>query len=270
MSTKNTPSGRLVMACNSLGLAADIPPRSLDAVKAADLVVFEEDRGGRAVLKAAGIHRNYLRYNEHNQTETLENISAALRAGKTVAYLSDQGCPGLADPGRAVVAAGNSAGAAITSIPGPSALTAAIAVCPFDLSSFQFAGFPPREPAERLARLGQLAGTGQPVILMDTPYRLRALLDACRTAWGDGHPATLAIDISGPEERNITAPLARLTQVATDLDKLNFVLIIERGKKRSPQFSPLAEATQGARTKPRAAVKSREGKPRSSGRRRHS
>jgi 16S rRNA (cytidine1402-2'-O)-methyltransferase len=258
MSTKCNPPGKLVMASNSLGLAVDIPARSLAAVKDADLVVFEEDRGGRAVLKAAGIHRDYLRYSEHNQIETLENIVAALRDGKTVAYLSDQGCPGLADPGRAVVTAGNSAGATLTSVPGPSALTAAIAVCPFDLSSFYFAGFPPRDPGERQTRLQHLATLGQPVILMDTPYRMRTLLAACCTAWGDEHPATIAIDISGSEERNTTGPLAKLAEMAAKFEKLNFVLIIERGKQKSGGFAPRAEAPQGTGTKTRPPVTARQ------------
>lgn len=264
MPTTDKPAGRLIMASNGLGLPQDIPTRSLDAVRSADLLVFEEDRGGRPVLKAAGIHRSYLRFNEHNQQETLNEIRAALRQGRTVAYLSDQGCPGLADPGRAVVAVALQEKAHVTSIPGPSSITSAIAVCPFDLSRFQFAGFPARDGEERLVQLRSLARSGEPVILLDTPYRMLQLLAACRDVWGPAHKATLALDISGPEEKNITASLQTLIEVAADCGKLNFVLIIDRGTAKSaPHPTPAAPAQKPAPTANGAKARSRVKPPRS-------
>ena len=248
MQTSQKPGGKLVMASNSLGLPVDIPSRSLEVVRSADLLVFEEDRGGRPVLKAAGIHRSYLRFNEHNQTETLNEIRDALRAGKTVAYLSDQGCPGLADPGKSVVAVAVAEGAEVTSIPGPSSLTAAIAVCPFDLSRFHFAGFTARDSDERIRQLRILAETGDAVVLLDTPYRMPQLLSACQEVWGPDHRGTLALDISGPAEKNITAPLASLGKVASECGKLNFVLIVEGGLARRRPASPASPAAPAKKT----------------------
>lgn len=239
--------GLLIMASHSIGQSSDIPPGSLEALRTADLLVFEEDRGARAALKAAGIHRDYLRFNEHKQTQTLETLAENLRQGKSVVYMSDQGCPGLADPGRDVVKAGIHEKARITTIPGPSSMTAAIAVCPFDLAEFHFGGFPPREAAAREAKLTQWDGLGVPLILMDTPYRLEALLESCRKVFGETRKATLALDLSGDEERVINDSLANIAQATKDTGKLNFVLIVDAGEKRKrPSIAP-GIATPGQR-----------------------
>ncbi len=223
--------GLLIMASHSIGAAGDIPVRSLESLRNADLLIFEEDRGARAALKAAGIHRDYLRYNEHNQTQSLETIAENLREGKSVVYMSDQGCPGLADPGRAIVKEGIRARARITTIPGPSSVTSAIAVCPFDLGEFHFGGFPPRDADAREAKLSEWEALGVPLVLMDTPYRLEALLESCRKVFGDGHKATLALDLSGENERVINDSLANIATATKDLGKLNFVLILDGGRK---------------------------------------
>ncbi|NDE15218.1 hypothetical protein EBZ80_09850 [bacterium] len=239
--------GLLIMASHSIGQSGDIPARSLESLRTADLLIFEEDRGARAALKAAGIHRDYLRYNEHNQTQSLETITENLRAGKSVVYMSDQGCPGLADPGRAIVNEGIRAQARITTIPGPSSLTSAIAVCPFDLGEFHFGGFPPRDTAAREAKLSEWESLGVPVVLMDTPYRLEALLESCRKIFGDGHKATLAIDLSGEAENVINDSLTSIATATKGTGKLNFVLILDAGRKRGRTSTAPRPASPGER-----------------------
>lgn len=222
--------GKLIMAANSIGIPDDIPKRSLEALNSSDLLVFEEDRGARAALKAAGLHRDYLKFSEHGQQSTLETVRQNLDQGKTVLYMSDQGCPGLADPGRDLVKVANAAAATVTPLPGPSALTAAIAVCPFDLREFHFGGFPPREPQKRLDQLQRWKRYGVPLVLMDTPYRLTALIDACQMVFGAEHRGTLTLDISGERESVITGSLAELARNCQSVEKLNFMLILERSE----------------------------------------
>ncbi len=222
--------GRLIMASHSIGEPQDIPVRSLEVLRTADLLIFEEDRGGRAALKAAGIHRDYLRYNEHDQKESLSILSEALRAGKTAVYMSDQGCPGLADPGRELVRVAITEKAEIRIVPGPCSLTATIAACPFDLAEFHFGGFAPREIEARERKLGQWSALGVPLALMDTPYRLASLLESCRKVFGDDHKATLAIDLSGESEKIFNDSLRAIQDGTKDLGKLNFVLILDAGR----------------------------------------
>ena len=92
---KTTQIGTLVMASNHIGCTDDIPNRALETLKTADLVLFEEDRPARQTLKAAGIRRDYLKFNEHHQMQTLDEVAEALKKGRTVIYMSDQGSPAL-------------------------------------------------------------------------------------------------------------------------------------------------------------------------------
>lgn len=222
--------GLLVMASASLGHAADIPARSLESLRSSDLVIFEEDRVARQWLKAAGIHRDYLKLSEHQETETLEAAAEALSLGKSLTYMSDQGTPNLADPGRDLLQIAYALESRVMVIPGPSSITAALAACPFAHESFLFAGFLPREPDLRLAELRRLQSVRQTLVILDTPYRFKALLQACSEVFPSraGRQGFVALDISGPKEDYWLGGFEQLLGRAESLsEKLNFVLIIE-------------------------------------------
>lgn len=220
--------GCLIIGANSIGNPLDIPLRCLEAVRTADLLIFEEDRPARQVLKQAGVHRDYLRYTEHREILAEEELTACLKAGKTALYMSDQGVPGLADPGQGLIAIALALQARLVMIPGPSSVTAALAACPFAIAQFHFAGFLPREQALRRARLKTLSELRCPIVLMDTPYRLRQVLDDCLAELPKSR-LFLALDISGPEERYETgSPKALIGRSGDWPPKLNFVLIIDK------------------------------------------
>jgi 16S rRNA (cytidine1402-2'-O)-methyltransferase len=221
-------AGRLTMAATHLGEVRDLPARSLDALREADLLVFEEDRPARSFLKAAGVHRDYLRLSEHRDETTIAAVTAALRAGKWVVYMSDQGTPGLSDPGRELVDLAFRLGAKVQVIPGPSSITAAVAACPFDCAAFHFLGFLPREDRHRAAALQAAAAFHRPVILMDTPYRLKHVLQSGNAVFGGTRRGFVALDVSGPAEEYWLGSFGELAARAARLEgKLNFVLIIE-------------------------------------------
>ncbi len=216
------------MAANAIGNAADLPARSLEAVRTAELVIFEEDRVARQVLKAAGVHREYWRYSEHQQAETLEKLKDVLQQGKTAVYMSDQGLPVIADPGAALLQVAYGCDAQVQVIPGPSSVLAAVAACPFIDGAFHFAGFLPREPEHRLHRMKTLDTLKCPIIILDTPYRLANVLETAAQAYTPKRRGLLALDISGEQENYIYGPLSQLLETAKELDeKMNFVLIID-------------------------------------------
>jgi 16S rRNA (cytidine1402-2'-O)-methyltransferase len=217
------------MAATHIGNPIDIPVRTLDAARTADLLVFEEDRPARLVLKSAGVHREYLRYSEHKQAETIEAIEEAFRAGKSVLFMSDQGCPSVADPGGAVVDVADRCGARVEVIPGPSSITAALSACPFAGREYFFVGFLPRENEDRFKRLKQLQAMHVPLVMMDTPYRMKHLVAACEKVFGAKHRGLLAIDISGPAEAFHLGTLKMLLKAAEQVtEKLNFVLVLDK------------------------------------------
>lgn len=218
--------GTLWLAASSLGDNRDIPNRTLELMRTADLLIFEEDRPARQVLKSAGVHREYLKYNEHGGP-ALDEIGAALKAGKTVVYVSDQGSPTLEDPGTGPLKLARQIGATIKVVPGPSSLTAALSACSFAGKAFYFGGFLPRDTEQRQQEISRIDQLGCPWAVMDTPYRLTALLDSCIAITGPSRLGLLALDISGEQEAFLELPLAALRDHAEKQEtKLNFVLIV--------------------------------------------
>ena len=213
------------MASNSLGNPIDTPERSLEALRSSDLLIFEEDRPARLALKTAGIHKEYVKFTEHREEATLDLLKECLRAGKTACYMSDQGVPTLADPGRELLKLAYSLHAKVQVIPGPSSITATLAACPFLGNSFIYHGFLPREEELRIASLRKYLEETQPVVFLETPYRRKNLISSLEKVFGPKRNAIIALDISGPDEEFIFEKLAKLKDL--DRPKLNFVIIIE-------------------------------------------
>jgi 16S rRNA (cytidine1402-2'-O)-methyltransferase len=243
------------MAANALGNPTDIPTRSLEALRTADLIVFEEDRVARQTLKAASIHRDYLRLTEHLEEVTIEAVKKALKAGQTVVFMSDQGTPTLADPGKKLLEIAYVVGAKVSPIPGPSSVTAALSICPFLNGPFLYLGFPPRETEEREAWLAHYSNVDFPIVILDTPYRRPSLIASCMKVLGADRRSLLVFDISGPDEAVHLDKLENLTSI--DKDKINFVLVIapssalKRAAAADKMVSFVSKADKSAKPQPK-------------------
>ncbi len=220
-------SAKLILGSNSIGNDKDVPQRTLEAIRNSDLLVFEEDRPARRLLKLAGVHRDYFKHNEHKDRGTLEEVRKFLLEGKSVFYCSDQGTASLADPGKQLSQIAFEMGVSIEVIPGPSSVTAAISACPFDCSKFHYVGFLPRDEKDRLKVLEQIAKTENPQIILDAPYRLKALLESCKKTLQKNKKIFLALDISGEDESYLYDEVEIISEQVSKINKkLNFVLII--------------------------------------------
>jgi 16S rRNA (cytidine1402-2'-O)-methyltransferase len=223
------PLGTLWIAATTLAHPDDIPQRSLELIRNCQLLIFEEDKRARQFLKAAKVHRQWLRYTEQREAFTVEELERELRAGNDALYMSDQGTPGLADPGRDLVNLAFGIGAPVGCVPGPSSLTAAISVCPLDCRRFQFAGFPPREEKERETFLRMYLTQQWPSVIFETPYRLRFFFETlAKVLAGSTRRVFVALDISGPNERFIIGTADTILKtILTLTEKMNFVVILE-------------------------------------------
>ncbi|MGE0174071.1 MAG: SAM-dependent methyltransferase [Oligoflexales bacterium] len=232
MTQENTnarPShGTLILAGNALSFESPIPADSLAVVRSSHLLVFEEDRVARHVLKNAGLHRDYIKYNEHKSKDSMATIQEALQAGQTVCYMSDCGMPNLADPGKELLELAYRSKVKVRIIPGPSSVTAALAACPFSIKQFRYVGFLPQKQEERQRELTFLSKEKIPLVVLDTPYRLASLLKAFKEAFSQQRKALLALDITGPDEEFRVGNLQSLAAYAEQLQKkLNFVLVVD-------------------------------------------
>ena len=175
--------GRLLVVGTPIGNLGDLTPRAAEALRAADLVVAEDTRFAARLLRHLGARTPTSSFNEHSAAERLPGLLARLAAGETLALTTDAGMPGVSDPGARLVEAARAAGAAVEVVPGPSAVTAAMALSGIGSPGFVFGGFLPARPAStrRGALQRLLAGSGAmglPLVLFEAPHRCDALLAA--------------------------------------------------------------------------------------------
>jgi 16S rRNA (cytidine1402-2'-O)-methyltransferase len=174
----------LYVVATPIGNLEDISLRALRILREADLIAAEDTRRTRTLLARYDIPTPTTSYFEHNKFRRGPELVARLRAGARVAVVTDAGTPGISDPGFHLVRLAREAGVPVVPIPGPSAVITALSVAGIPGDRFVFEGFLPVKPGRRLARLKELAALGRPVVLYESPHRVRATLAAVGEAFG--------------------------------------------------------------------------------------
>jgi 16S rRNA (cytidine1402-2'-O)-methyltransferase len=175
----------LVVCATPIGNLSDVTLRLLDELRAADVVACEDTRRTRILLERHGISVPVLAVHEHNEASRAGELVERVRAGERVALATDAGMPAVSDPGARIVDAVARAGLPVIVLPGPSAVTAAVAASGFGGSGFAFAGFLPRPAAKAAAEVRRLDACGLPVVAFESPQRLPATLAALAAAQPD-------------------------------------------------------------------------------------
>ncbi|MEX1072234.1 MAG: 16S rRNA (cytidine(1402)-2'-O)-methyltransferase [Chloroflexota bacterium] len=178
-------AGRLLVVGTPIGNLGDLTPRAADALRTADLVVAEDTRMAKRLLAHLGLRRLTIAFNDHAPEGRIDELLGRLSAGATLALTTDAGMPAVSDPGARLVAAARDAGVEVVVLPGPSAVTAAVAAAGVEATGFLFGGFlPARPPTARRVALERLlaasGATGLPLVLFEAPHRVRALLLALK------------------------------------------------------------------------------------------
>ncbi|MBI4311524.1 MAG: 16S rRNA (cytidine(1402)-2'-O)-methyltransferase [Chloroflexi bacterium] len=163
--------------------------QGLRAREAVGQVAAEDTRTARKLLSAHGISTPVVSYHEQGGRPHLERLLQRLQGGD-VALISEAGTPGISDPGFELVRAALAAGHQVVPVPGPSALTAALAVAGVPVDQFTYVGFLPRRRAQRRRLLGELAASPRTSVAFEAPHRLRAALEDMEQALG---PRPLAV-----------------------------------------------------------------------------
>jgi 16S rRNA (cytidine1402-2'-O)-methyltransferase len=169
-------AGGLHLVATPIGNLRDITVRALEVLAAADLIACEDTRVTRKLLDRYGIATPLTPYHDHNAAEARPKLLARLADGAAIALVSDAGTPLVSDPGYKLVRAAREQGAAVTALPGASAVLAALAVSALPTDRFFFEGFlPPKEVARR-ARIAELKHIPASLVLFETGGRLAAAL----------------------------------------------------------------------------------------------
>ncbi len=168
--------GKLFVVSTPIGNLADLSPRALATLEAASVVYAEDTRRTGKLARHFGIGAPLRSLHEHNEARRVEEVVERLSAGQDCALVSDAGTPVVSDPGVRLVAAVAAAGFRVESVPGPSAVTASLAVSGLSGGRFLFLGFAPRSGRGRDLWMQEALRSPHTVVAFEAPTRLSALL----------------------------------------------------------------------------------------------
>jgi len=159
-----------------IGNLGDISLRAVETLKQVDLIMAEDTRYTRRLTERHGIATHMASCHKFNEAQRAKQIIDSIHDGKAVAMVTDSGMPCISDPGARVVALCREAGVQVTSVPGPAAVTTAVALSGLGEKGFIFTGFLPHKSGGRKRGLLKWAEADLPVVLYESPYRLLKLL----------------------------------------------------------------------------------------------
>jgi len=230
--------GTLFVVATPLGNLDDVTDRAARTLREVDLIAAEDTRRTAHLLNHLGIAKPQVSCHKFNEAQVLERIVAELLAGKSVAQVTDGGTPAISDPGHRLVAAARAAGIAVSPIPGPSAVAAALSVAGFPADRFTFAGFLSAKAGERRRELAEFAPRAETLVFHEAPHRLAEFLRDAAAVLGD-RPATLCRELTKLHEEIVSATLGELA-----------AMIEARGEVLGEIVVVVAGAAEGAAAAP--------------------
>ncbi|BAX94160.1 16S rRNA (cytidine(1402)-2'-O)-methyltransferase [Mycobacterium shigaense] len=204
--------GRLLLGATPLGQPSDASPRLINALRDADVVAAEDTRRVRTLATALGVAISGRVVSMFDQVEAarVPGLVDEIRAGATVLVVSDAGMPLISDPGYRLVGACVDAGLPVQCLPGPSAVTTALAVSGLPSERFCFDGFAPRKGAARRTWLATLADERRTCVFFESPRRLAACLRDAVEELGGERPAAVCRELTKVHEEVVRGSLAEL------------------------------------------------------------
>ncbi|MEI7879630.1 MAG: 16S rRNA (cytidine(1402)-2'-O)-methyltransferase [bacterium] len=193
-----------------IGNLNDISARAIETLKQVNGILAEDTRHTRILLDRFEIKTPAFSCHKFNEAARIDGILTRLRAGESLALVSDAGMPGVSDPGSRMVAACRKAGIPVICVPGPSSVTAAISLCGFPGAGFVFAGFTPRKSGALRKFLQEFATCPVPVAVFESPFRLMKLLDEIEATLGGGRELFVGRELTKKFEETVWGGAAEL------------------------------------------------------------
>ncbi len=231
----------LYVVATPLGNLRDVTLRALDVLGTADVIAAEDTRVSAVLLRHYGIATRPLSVHEHNEARRAADVIDLLRAGKSVALVSDAGTPAVSDPGARLVAAVLQAGFAVVPIPGANAAIAAVSVAGLDAERFVFLGFLPSSGKARRELLASVASLPFALVVYEAPHRVSATVGGLIEALGAARTLVVA--------REITKKFETITRLL--LGDAPAWFTAEANRERG-EFVLIIDATEGSPSAPEA------------------
>jgi 16S rRNA (cytidine1402-2'-O)-methyltransferase len=253
-------TGRLVLAATPLGDVRDASPRLAEALAEADVVAAEDTRRFRSLASALEVtpRGRVVSFYEDVETARLPKLLESLRAGETVVLVTDAGMPSVSDPGFRLVAACVAEDIPVTCLPGPSAVTTALALSGLPCDRFCFEGFAPRKPGERAKWLASLRDEPRTAVFFESPHRLASTLSDAASALGDSRRAAVCRELTKTYEEVKRGTLASLASWAAEGVRGEITVVLSGAEPRAVSVADLvgevsARVASGERLKSAAA-----------------
>lgn len=173
------------MVATPIGHLGDITLRALDVLAKVDIIACEDTRHTSILLNHYQIKTKLISYYEYNKQKQTPKLINLLKAGKSIALVSDAGTPGISDPGYYLIREAIKEKIAIFSIPGPSAVIAALVISGLSTASFVFEGFLPKREGRKRKKLAELKNEKRTIVFYESPYRLLRTLCLIYELFGD-------------------------------------------------------------------------------------
>jgi len=219
--------------------------RAVEVLSSAALVIAEDTRHSRRLLEHYRITTPLASYHEHNEAKETPRLVARLRAGDSIALISDAGTPLISDPGSRLVAAALDADVPVIPIPGPSSVMAALVASGMSLERFTFFGFLPRKGKERVENVKEIVDSRATVVLFEAPSRVGATLEALVQAGAGEREAVVARELTKQFEEFRRGSVGELATLYAETDPKGEVVLVIAGAE-SPKVSE-AELSDAAR-----------------------
>ncbi|MDR5682820.1 MAG: 16S rRNA (cytidine(1402)-2'-O)-methyltransferase [Armatimonadota bacterium] len=234
--------GTLYVVATPIGNLEDITLRALRILKEVDVIAAEDTRHTSKLLAHYDIRKLTVSYHEHNERRRAQELVAQMKAGRSVALVSDAGMPGLSDPGYEIVRRCAAEGIPVVPVPGPSAILAALVASGLPTDRFLFLGFLPRKPGARDRLLEGVAREPGTLVLFEAPQRLVATLRDLHRRLGDRRVA-ICRELTKRHEEVFRGTLSQaLAHAETNPPRGEITIVLERGRSADGAADVQAES----------------------------
>ncbi|MEW6701691.1 MAG: 16S rRNA (cytidine(1402)-2'-O)-methyltransferase [Bacteroidota bacterium] len=224
-------NSKLYIVSTPIGNYNDISLRALNVLKEVAFIICEEFKEARRLLSHFQIKKELFSLNEHNEEEASREILQKILEEKSAALITDCGTPLFSDPGTKLVQMCINAKIDIAPVPGASSILPALVGSGFNIDRFYYAGWLSPKSEWRKKELLRLKSIKELIVLMETPYRLKAILTDLLKIFGSSSQIVVAFDLTMPTEKFFRGTAAEILKIVTE-EKLKgeFVLLINNLK----------------------------------------
>ncbi|MCW2652907.1 MAG: rRNA (cytidine1402-2-O)-methyltransferase [Mycobacterium sp.] len=237
--------GLLLLGATPLGQPSDASARLVAALGSADVVAAEDTRRVRALAQALGVRipGRVVSLFDHNEATRTPSLISDIRSGATVLVVTDAGMPVINDPGYRLVTACVAAELPVSCLPGPSAVTTALAVSGLPSDRFCFEGFAPRKHSARVAWLTSVADEPRTIVFFESPRRLLACLKDAVDQLGGSRRAVVCRELTKVHEEVVRGTVAELADWAADGVLGEITVVVEGAQPHADMPTLIAEVS---------------------------